>query len=559
MIDDLAKLLSERFQGREGHYAAQLANGQYRRVARPLTEAVCKAHIQKALTVGSYVLREDNTCNFAALDFDEPGYSTRDAMDFAVVTASRILTHYGLDHVLERSGKKGTHLWVFFTIPIQAVLVREFLTALHAQLEAETEMTCPVELFPKQDALEVDRDGEIGYGNLIKLPWGVHRMTGNRCMLMSSALEFYKTLEEQKLAMEACKPLSEGEIMAFVADYPPPEKNLPFRKMPIIGKRSDVFGTGFVPCTSYLEDRIIYESTPPPEKGRNQRIYDLAVRYYRGGMKQDKAYEKLRTHNQARCSPPLDESEVRGILMSVYRNGYSNLRCEALHAVCQGKQCPIYCAQHNITPEKAEEEIKEVSPEAPIQDLVKIKTEPCIWRMTVEGKPVQIEGADFMKFSRFDEIYFQTFNRWYNIPKLPKETPQKAWVRFLSPILEGCQEEDAPEEASEQGRLRNVILDWAVRSVRRNALPENLKLSGWVILHSGYPGYVLFRMESLKEYLERKRIGSYRPNELWVALRALRAKEQVIRIDKEQTIRAILLPVDLPEEAEEETKEASEA
>ncbi|QBD83659.1 hypothetical protein EPA93_33030 [Ktedonosporobacter rubrisoli] len=62
------------------------------------------------------------------------------------------------------ASRRGGHLWIFFTQPLPAAQARTWLLP-----------WCPVgiEFYPKQDQ-------STGYGSLIRLPLGVHRLTGKR-------------------------------------------------------------------------------------------------------------------------------------------------------------------------------------------------------------------------------------------------------------------------------------------------------------------------------------------------------------------------------------------
>jgi hypothetical protein len=145
------------FVGRRDDYAVQLADGRYRRVGRPFTLQVLRAHLRGTLTAGTYVRDARGRCRFAVFDADMP--------DGLAVLAQlqRCLADRGLVSYLEAS-RRGGHLWLFLA---------EYLLA--SQLRAWLLPLCPagVEFYPKQD------EGP-GYGSLLRLPLGVHRLSGYR-------------------------------------------------------------------------------------------------------------------------------------------------------------------------------------------------------------------------------------------------------------------------------------------------------------------------------------------------------------------------------------------
>jgi hypothetical protein len=80
----------------------------------------------------------------------------------------------GSKPLIEFSGGKGYHFWFFFDSPAPARHARGFLNRIVKPLEKDLTVF-GFEVFPKQDTLT----GK-GFGNLVKLPLGIHRLTGKR-------------------------------------------------------------------------------------------------------------------------------------------------------------------------------------------------------------------------------------------------------------------------------------------------------------------------------------------------------------------------------------------
>lgn len=66
--------------------------------------------------------------------------------------------------LLEDSGQKGRHLWLFLERPVPAHVARGFGQAL-VRAHCPTDERLHLEVFPKQDRLD-----RKGLGNLVKLP-----------------------------------------------------------------------------------------------------------------------------------------------------------------------------------------------------------------------------------------------------------------------------------------------------------------------------------------------------------------------------------------------------
>jgi hypothetical protein len=148
----------EQLGGRRTAYAVQRADGRYRCVPSPLTPALLAAHLAGRLTLGHYVLDEQEQCRYAVFDADQP-----DGLQ-QLVALQQTLAARGIPSSLEAS-RRGGHLWLWLAQPTPAAQVRAWLRPL-----------CPphLELYPKQDHTAG------GYGSLIRLPLGVHRRSGRR-------------------------------------------------------------------------------------------------------------------------------------------------------------------------------------------------------------------------------------------------------------------------------------------------------------------------------------------------------------------------------------------
>ncbi|GCE20367.1 hypothetical protein KDK_41670 [Dictyobacter kobayashii] len=145
------------FVGRSDDYALQCPNGLYRRAGRPLTSEVLHAHLQGDCTIGTYVINTHGSCSFAVMDADKPGGLR------LLAQAQQALAADDIPSYLEQSHREG-HLWIFLRQPAPAATVRWWLRPY-----------CPedMEFFPKQDQTD-------GYGSLIRVPLGIHLLTGRR-------------------------------------------------------------------------------------------------------------------------------------------------------------------------------------------------------------------------------------------------------------------------------------------------------------------------------------------------------------------------------------------
>jgi len=180
------------FSGRRDCHARQWYDPEkgrcgYGPVRGPIGPRMVVAHLKGSITLGAYLLDRDNRVRFAAIDIDidraslpppsDRGAVRRYVLECTVPLIARAreaAAGEGLRIYFEYSGWKGVHGWTFFDPPISASSARDIMGLIAGRihpLPADVSM----EIFPKQDALS----GK-GFGNLIKLPLGVHRRMGLR-------------------------------------------------------------------------------------------------------------------------------------------------------------------------------------------------------------------------------------------------------------------------------------------------------------------------------------------------------------------------------------------
>ncbi len=153
------RLLAARGIGRRNDYALQQDNGRYVRVGAAVSLDALSRHVAGVETMGSYLIDEQGCCQFAVFDAD-----SLDGL-MQLLAVQRRLAADGIDSALEGS-RRGGHLRVWFASPVAPGLVRRWLLPY-----------CPdgVEFYPKRDWATWDEPG-----SLMRVPFGVHRLTGRR-------------------------------------------------------------------------------------------------------------------------------------------------------------------------------------------------------------------------------------------------------------------------------------------------------------------------------------------------------------------------------------------
>ncbi len=234
------------FRGRYDTFARQWADREQQRqgyvpVRRPMTADDVKEHLSGRRTYGIYLLEEDSTVHTGVIDIDlnspfrEPANmrKNRSAIqreaEYVLKRIADMASEAGLRFLAEASGGKGYHFWFPVSDPVSAADMRLALQGMVDQVKSD--VSCfSLEVFPKQDRLS----GK-GLGNLVKLPLGIHRVTGKRSWLLGTGsrdteiqLEFIRSFrpsDPEALSRVAAKH-SGAEVVvhprhaAWAAEYP---------------------------------------------------------------------------------------------------------------------------------------------------------------------------------------------------------------------------------------------------------------------------------------------------------------------------------------------------
>ena len=209
------------FRGREDCFARQWADKKNRKqgyvpVRRSIGKEDVEQHLRGIKTYGIYLLDADSNVRVGVLDADINSGIRGKSLSMADKSSLKRERDYmcrrieelgrekfGAKPLREFSGGKGYHFWFFFACSVQAALVRRVLQGLVSEVSGDLEFF-NLEVFPKQDRLR----GK-GLGNLVKLPLGLHRLSGKPSYFVSrnkgnswkdlDMLNYIQLIEPEKL------------------------------------------------------------------------------------------------------------------------------------------------------------------------------------------------------------------------------------------------------------------------------------------------------------------------------------------------------------------------
>jgi len=184
--EEVAYRMLRLFSSRSDTFGEQYpieGGASWRRVEEALTAEVLEEHLDGERTVGVYAIGPaDQTCKWICFDFDSEisGITSLDELKKEADKLIAVLERGGIpkDAILrEFSGSKGIHVWAFFDPPLPAIV------AYHLGRNAAKQAGVKCEVFPKQSQLLSP------FGNLVKLPCGIHQATKDRCRMYNEKWE----------------------------------------------------------------------------------------------------------------------------------------------------------------------------------------------------------------------------------------------------------------------------------------------------------------------------------------------------------------------------------
>lgn len=147
----------------------------------PLRGRVIADHLDGKITIGVYQLSDDDRVRWICFDIDKDKDVAFDAeqLHAKAQAQTRLLARacqrFGLHPLVEDSGNRGYHVWVFTDSPIDANKARAIGELILTDLAVEDGLH--IELFPKQVAVK-------SLGNLVKLPLGIHQKSQRRSVFV---------------------------------------------------------------------------------------------------------------------------------------------------------------------------------------------------------------------------------------------------------------------------------------------------------------------------------------------------------------------------------------
>jgi hypothetical protein len=298
------ELLLKLFDGRRDAYG--LAKGTVERNPKGdwnevFWEALAQHHLEGEANadLGVYLVRDDDTVTFAAIDIDEPDFEL--AFEVADTMPS--------DNVwIERSRSGNYHVFVFFSEPLEAYYARAVLRGVIVACGRPD-----LEIFPKQDGLKSDM-----IGNYISIPYHGDERPFVWCSGEAAGEEW---------PMKRLPALQEASL------HRTPTEQWRRRGRALGGKprsetRSGEFGerNSLHVCASYIFEHR--EDNPLVPGHRATVLFNLSKMYANcKHYSEEETARFVQAVNEA-GTDPIAEREVRRFVHNAYEGGFTSTGCD---------------------------------------------------------------------------------------------------------------------------------------------------------------------------------------------------------------------------------------
>ena len=179
---------------RKDAHALQGKDGRYRRINAGIRVADYRRHLKGLMTLGSYQIAED-CVRWAVWDVDN--HEGDSVIPEEIVRETLAELHTKLDeqnipHLLAESSPGSYHVWLLFDPPAPAYKAYHYMREIGGN---------EIETFPKQE--EVTKDG---YGNLVRLPLGIHQKKRSRYHYINSSFHPIDEFDVETLDLSEYAP-----------------------------------------------------------------------------------------------------------------------------------------------------------------------------------------------------------------------------------------------------------------------------------------------------------------------------------------------------------------
>lgn len=425
-----------------------------RTIREPVTVKLWQQHLSGKMPLGIITLRRDSTCMWGAIDVDDYTLSHAEI--------SQRLKREGLPMIVCRTKSGGAHIFVFFSKPIDARVLMDWLRSVSALLGVSGS-----EVFPKQEKVLWDSDD---LGSWLNMPY-----------LDGDKTERYAVNEKGK-GMTLRQFLDAAEKLRVDPDNLPATSTVKPTGVKGGGPVDPSFGDG-PPCIQTLAGQKVQKGS------QNDGLMAFAVLAKK--KYPDKWQAVLKEWARLHFDPPIQEDDdglkavIKGNTIKAY-----NYKCkqQPIVSVCNSALCRT--RRFGVGGGGAAGNLPKMG------NLAVLNTDEPVWFLDVEDARIMLSTQDLLGFAGFQA---KTMEATRTVPPMLKKD---TWVGLLQSLLETVVVIDAPPEVGVSGQFFEILESLLTDRQQANAKEELLLGKPW---HDEATGRVYFRIRDVQEACERVR------------------------------------------------------
>ena len=472
------------FRGLEKAYGAvdlasssegEKKKGRYKFIQEPRTMETFEGHLKGETSIGIVPINEENKCIWGAIDIDKY------PLDHSAIVKKIEKLKYPL--VVCRSKSGGGHIYLFLKKFVAAEKVQSKLK----EITAELGYAANTEVFPKQIKLVLERGDN---GNFLNIPYFNHE-SGLRYAFKSDGSA--ATLEEF-LDMAESSAITEETLDSLLSE-----------EVPAVDEKL----RDGPPCLQALMRQGF------PKGTRNNGLFNVGV-YLRKAFPDDWE-KKILEYNQQIMDPPLDLKEVNIVADQLKKKDYQ-YKC-ADQPICN------FCNKDLCRSRKHGVGGGENTPT--VANLRKYDSEPPLWFLDVNGKPVELDTEALQKQPRFQILCMEQINF------MPRTITRPAWEAQMNLLLQHMVDTegaviDTSDDTSLRGQFYDLLEEFSTHMQTAMDKEEILLRRPWTDedLKRTY-----FRLKDFEAFLKRNKFFEYKSNKVAQRLREIDGRSEQFRIN----------------------------
>lgn len=442
---------------------------------RAVSQKQYSEHLAGKRGLGLVPIMDSGLVWFGVIDIDNHG-ELEDINLWEVITAIKAKN---LPLVACRSKSGGIHAYTFCKEPIRAKALRVAMSKWASDIGYPN-----AEIFPKQDHLEADADGEKRLGNWINLCYFGGNDT-NRYTLL--APDQKATIDQFVTIAESIR-LSQHDISAAV----------------------DTAHAGAPPCIQRMLSGGV------PAGTRNEAMYNITVYLKRANP--NTYLDDALDINSTVFDPPLPTAEAKRTIKSASRRDYKyKCQLEPLKSLCDSKLC--LKREYGITRGEYDEmSANDMLPS--FSNVVKYLTDPVKWGIQVNGMLItNIPTEVLYNFEALKNRITETLT--IGVPSITKRN----WESKIIPLISTAREVRLPDDASVSGivggRLREFLDKANLNGTDEMKEREKILRGIPCVMEIEGSKCLAFRAMDFVKYLKSVKSEEVKGPNLWFALNNL--------------------------------------